>query len=319
MHRRASGFGTRQVFLYLAPFAALTVLGIFFGRSLIGSSDTVSSAAFSGASLTTPTTAAAEPEETYPPTAPAVVDASLQSLGVKKGKITLPGPAGTVKGGFVMFVVDGPERVVRSDTSAPYSIKLDTTKLRNGTYTVTVLWTHKNKSSVASTSTFKVLNPKKKPVVKPSTSAGSASGSSNASGGSGSKPPATSGSYPNQVLQITNAERKKAGCKALSSNSELTSAAQAHSSDMARNHFFDHDSRNGDGPFDRVKAAGYSFSAAAENIAMGQQTPSAVMKAWMNSPGHKANIVNCTYTQLGVGYAVEDGTPYWTQDFGKPL
>jgi uncharacterized protein YkwD len=122
------------------------------------------------------------------------------------------------------------------------------------------------------------------------------------------------------VLSLTNSERAKAGCKALSMNSKLTKAAQSHSADMAANNYFSHDSQDGRSPFDRMKDVGYSFSAAAENIAMGQRTPADVMTAWMNSPGHKANILNCTYTQIGVGYALsKSGSPYWTQDFGKPL
>lgn len=88
---------------------------------------------------------------------------------------------------------------------------------------------------------------------------------------------------------------------------------------MAKNNYFDHNSQDGRSPFDRMSDAGYKFSAAAENIAMGQQTPAAVMDAWMNSPGHKANILNCDYTEMGLGYAVGNGSPYWTQDFGKPL
>jgi uncharacterized protein YkwD len=304
MHRRATGFGTRQALLYLAPFVALTVLGLVFARSLIGPSDTVANSGFSDEPVTAVTTPAASPVAT-----PAlVVDASLQSLGVKKGKITLPGPAGSVEGGFVMFVIDGPKRVVRSDNSAPFSIKLDTSTLPNGTYTVTVLWTHKNKSSVASTSTLRIANPaKKKPSSEPSETDTS------------TKPSTSGGSYAQQVLGLTNKERAKVGCKALSASSKLTKAAQGHSADMAAHDYFSHDSRNGDDPFRRIRDAGYSFAAAAENIAMGQQTPSDVMKAWMNSAGHKANILNCTYTQLGVGYALGGGSPYWTQNFGKPL
>ncbi len=121
------------------------------------------------------------------------------------------------------------------------------------------------------------------------------------------------------MLAITNQERADAGCKALKLDSKLTKAAQSHSEDMAKNNYFDHNSQDGRSPFDRMSDAGYKFSAAAENIAMGQQTPAAVMDAWMNSPGHKANILNCDYTEMGLGYAVGNGSPYWTQDFGKPL
>ena len=91
---------------------------------------------------------------------------------------------------------------------------------------------------------------------------------------------------------------------------------------MAANDYFSHDSQDGRSPFDRIKAAGYSFGAAAENIAAGGTTAAGAMDQWMNSPGHKANILNCTYVDLGVGFAKgvnADYAGYWTQDFGKQL
>lgn len=139
-------------------------------------------------------------------------------------------------------------------------------------------------------------------------------------------PPAQSGgasssSEEAQVLALTNAERAKNGCGPLAANSTLAAVARAHSKDMATNRFFDHNSQDGRTPFDRMKAAGYSYSMAAENIAAGQQNPSAVVTAWMNSAGHRANILNCKLTQLGVGVYRLSGSPYgvyWTQDFGTP-
>ena len=125
--------------------------------------------------------------------------------------------------------------------------------------------------------------------------------------------------FASQVVKLTNAERTKAGCKSLKSNADLKSAAQKHSADMAKQDYFSHTGKDGRSPFDRMADAGYSFTAAAENIAAGQRTPADVVKGWMNSEGHKANILNCTYTEIGVGYAKGGsyGT-YWTQDFGKP-
>jgi uncharacterized protein YkwD len=125
--------------------------------------------------------------------------------------------------------------------------------------------------------------------------------------------------FAGQVIKLTNKERAKAGCKALKSNSLLKSAAQKHSVDMAKKDYFSHTGKDGRSPFDRMTDAGYSFSAAAENIAAGQRTPADVVEGWMNSAGHKKNILNCTYTEIGVGYAKGGsyGT-YWTQDFGKP-
>ncbi len=126
-------------------------------------------------------------------------------------------------------------------------------------------------------------------------------------------------SFSGQVIKLTNKERAKSGCKALKSNSLLKSAAQKHSADMAKKDYFSHTGKDGRSPFDRMTDAGYSFSAAAENIAAGQRTPADVVEGWMNSAGHRKNILNCTYTEIGVGYAKGGsyGT-YWTQNFGKP-
>jgi uncharacterized protein YkwD len=133
--------------------------------------------------------------------------------------------------------------------------------------------------------------------------------------------PAPSGGVTAQVVALTNAERAKAGCRPLTVNATLTAVAQAHSQDMATNDYFDHNSQDGRTPFDRMTAAGYRYSTAAENIAAGQRTPRDVMTAWMNSPGHRANILNCALTEIGVGYATRSSSQYgvyWTQDFGTP-
>ncbi|MFB6831215.1 CAP domain-containing protein [Streptomyces hydrogenans] len=122
-------------------------------------------------------------------------------------------------------------------------------------------------------------------------------------------------SAADQVLALVNTERAKAGCGALTANATLARAAQGHSDDMAARDFFDHTNPDGDGPGERVTAAGYPWSTYGENIAMGQTTPEQVMEAWMNSPGHRANILNCDFKELGVGVHT-DGGPYWTQVFG---
>lgn len=131
------------------------------------------------------------------------------------------------------------------------------------------------------------------------------------------KPVSTSSSMASQVLALVNDERAKAGCGALTTSSALQRAAQGHSADMAANDYFSHDSQDGRSFSDRIRAAGYSGGAIAENIAAGQQSASAVMQSWMNSSGHRANILNCSYRHLGVGYAKGGSmSPYWTQDFG---
>ncbi|WP_345491616.1 sigma-70 family RNA polymerase sigma factor [Streptomyces roseoviridis] len=140
-------------------------------------------------------------------------------------------------------------------------------------------------------------------VTRPrSTSAGAAGGS----GGS---------SDSRQVIDLVNTERARAGCGPLTENGLLTRAAQGHSDDMAARDFFDHTDPDGDGPGERVTATGYRWSTYGENIAKGQRTPAQVMDSWMNSPGHRANILNCDFREIGIGIHSAGG-PYWTQVFG---
>jgi uncharacterized protein YkwD len=115
------------------------------------------------------------------------------------------------------------------------------------------------------------------------------------------------------VLALVNAERAAAGCGALSGDAALASVARAHSADMRDRGFFDHVNLDGLDPFDRAAQAG--LSARAENIAYGQPDAAAVMDAWMNSPGHRANILDCSLTRLGIGMADGSGGPWWTQLF----
>ncbi|WP_312018586.1 sigma-70 family RNA polymerase sigma factor [Streptomyces sp. I05A-00742] len=124
------------------------------------------------------------------------------------------------------------------------------------------------------------------------------------------------GSLQQQVTALVNAERAKAGCSPVRANSQLTQAAQGHSDDMAARNFFDHTNPDGKGPGDRVTAAGYRWSTYGENIAYGQQTPASVMDTWMNSSGHRANILNCSFKEIGVGINNAPGGPRWTQVFG---
>ncbi|MER7537667.1 sigma-70 family RNA polymerase sigma factor [Streptomyces sp. NPDC097704] len=125
-----------------------------------------------------------------------------------------------------------------------------------------------------------------------------------------------SGSTAQQVISLVNSERAKAGCGPLTENSLLTKAAQGHSDDMAARNFFDHTNPDGDGPGERITAAGYAWSSYGENIAKGQTTAAQVMESWMNSPGHRANILNCGFKEIGIGIHTSGG-PYWTQAFGS--
>ncbi|SCL33924.1 Uncharacterized conserved protein YkwD, contains CAP (CSP/antigen 5/PR1) domain [Micromonospora pallida] len=129
--------------------------------------------------------------------------------------------------------------------------------------------------------------------------------------------PATGGSEQAQVVALVNAERAKAGCGAVRVNAKLTSAAQQHSADQAAHRKMSHTGSDGSDAGDRLDRVGYDWRGYGENVAWNQQTPAAVMAAWMNSSGHRANILNCAFTEIGVGVARSNG-PYWTQVFGTP-
>ncbi|WDZ87420.1 CAP domain-containing protein [Micromonospora cathayae] len=130
-------------------------------------------------------------------------------------------------------------------------------------------------------------------------------------------PLATGGTEQAQVVALVNAERAKAGCGALSVDAKLTTAAQRHSEDQAAHKKMSHTGSDGSDAGDRLDRVGYDWRGYGENVAWNQQTPAAVMAAWMNSAGHRANILNCAFTEIGVGVARSNG-PYWTQVFGTP-
>lgn len=116
------------------------------------------------------------------------------------------------------------------------------------------------------------------------------------------------------LVALVNSERAEAGCAALTVNEKLTEVAQDHSQDMADQRNLSHTGSDGSSLTDRYARVGYSWSAAGENIASGYTTPESVMSGWMASSGHRANILNCAFKEIGVGFA-ESGS-YWTQDFG---
>lgn len=120
-------------------------------------------------------------------------------------------------------------------------------------------------------------------------------------------------SYEQQVIDLVNEQRAKNGLRKLTANWELSRVARYKSQDMHDNKYFSHTSPTYGSPFDMMKSFGISYRSAGENIAQGYRTPEAVVKGWMNSSGHRANILNSSYTQIGVGY-VSDGN-YWTQMF----
>ncbi|MDG9719354.1 CAP domain-containing protein [Streptomyces sp. DH24] len=118
-----------------------------------------------------------------------------------------------------------------------------------------------------------------------------------------------------QVLKLVNDERAQAGCSPVAANSALSELAADFSEDMAERNFFDHTDPSGATPWDRAEKAGIT-NLGGENIARGQADAAAVMAAWMDSPGHRANILNCDFKTLGVGVHFGQGGPWWTQNFG---
>ena len=119
--------------------------------------------------------------------------------------------------------------------------------------------------------------------------------------------------YENEVIRLVNEIRVKNGLNTLKADWELSRVARYKSQDMKDNNYFSHTSPIYGSPFTMMKNFGISYRSAAENIAKGQTTPQAVVNAWMNSSGHRANILNASYTKIGVGYVASGH--YWTQMF----
>ncbi len=127
--------------------------------------------------------------------------------------------------------------------------------------------------------------------------------------------------FETQLLRLTNQERQKSGLAPLKLSAQLSRSAQSHALDMAKNNYFSHTGRNGSKIGDRAKASGYKYSRVGENIAAGRSTAEGTMKQWMNSSGHRANILNPKFTEIGFGYANGSNSSYqhyWVQVFGTP-
>ena len=122
--------------------------------------------------------------------------------------------------------------------------------------------------------------------------------------------------YEQKVVELVNVERQKAGLPALKMDSAISNVARTKSKDMAVNNYFAHQSPTYGSAGDMLRQFGISWSAWGENIASGQRTPEIVVNAWMNSSGHRANILSANFSKIGVGYVTNsNGTPYWTQIF----
>nr|WP_128382341.1 CAP domain-containing protein [Streptomyces cavernae] len=163
----------------------------------------------------------------------------------------------------------------------------------------------------------KTTAPKPRPTASssvPKATASAAAPSTPSAPPSTPKATATASGAVARIVQLVNAERGKVGCSAVTLNATLTKAAQAHSVDMAAHNNMSHTGSDGSTPGDRITRAGYAWSTYGENVAYGYSTPEQVMAGWMASPGHRANILNCAFKEIGVGLA-QPGD-YWTQDFG---
>lgn len=127
-------------------------------------------------------------------------------------------------------------------------------------------------------------------------------------------------SMETEVFALVNLERQIQKLHPLQMDSRLHEAALGHSQDMAEQNYFDHTSLDLRTPGTRISQAGYAWSTYGENIAAGYSTPAAVVEGWMNSSGHRANILSSGFCDIGVGYAYSAGSAYgayWTQDFGR--
>ncbi len=136
----------------------------------------------------------------------------------------------------------------------------------------------------------------------------------------------TNQNFINRVLELTNTERSKLGLSPLTLNTQLLNAAENHSQNMALQDFFSHTGKDGSSFTSRITTTGYKFSAAAENIAAGSSTPEQVVSSWMNSSGHRTNILNPNLKEIGIGYyflandtGTENWNHYWTQVFATSL
>lgn len=129
-----------------------------------------------------------------------------------------------------------------------------------------------------------------------------------------------SDTFDQQILNLVNQERAKVGADPLRINAQLDQAADLHTQDQANMDKMSHTGSDGSSMGTRIQDAGYQYSTAGENVAAGYLDAEAVVAGWMGSEGHRANILNASFEELGVGYGTsDDGTSYWTQNFGTEL
>ncbi|MEV7775973.1 CAP domain-containing protein [Kitasatospora sp. NPDC086791] len=128
----------------------------------------------------------------------------------------------------------------------------------------------------------------------------------------------TAARFAQQIVDAVNAERAKAGCKPLTVNAKLQAVAQEHSDDMAARNYYEHDTPEGIDPGTRITNAGYGWQNWGENIYESPKDPATAMDGWMKSPAHRDNILDCVFTETGVGVNLSANGPWWTEDFARP-
>ncbi|MER7110055.1 CAP domain-containing protein [Streptomyces sp. NPDC000229] len=132
----------------------------------------------------------------------------------------------------------------------------------------------------------------------------------------GAQAPGIATGYAERVVALVNAERARAGCSPLRRNGRLRSSAQGHADDMAARDYYAHNSPEGRDAGDRMEAAGYNWRTWGENIHRGPKDPARAVRDWMGSAGHRKNIVNCEFKDIGVGVNLRSNGPWWVQNFG---
>ncbi|TDO36437.1 uncharacterized protein YkwD [Kribbella sp. VKM Ac-2527] len=248
---------------------------------------------------------------------PAAIDDTFEAAG-KTGQPRVTVTATLPNGVTTSITTTGTPAlgVIESTTSTPPTSVPVTTPVPRTTGTVTV--TPSGPRTVAGST--------KKPRPKPSgTPTATRTVTSKPTPSDPPQPPSGGGGTNEQereVLELSNAARQHEGCGPLRLDDSLVEAAGRHASDMVRRHYLDHTNPDGQGPGDRMAAAGFQGSGWGENIAAGYDTAEEVFAAWMKSDGHRANIMNCKFDRIGIGFdpgqvKSQWGPGSWVQDFGR--
>ncbi|WP_329403186.1 CAP domain-containing protein [Streptomyces melanogenes] len=228
---------------------------------------------------------------------------------------------------------DDPAEAVRTQAAPPAGHPLDTGA------TPAAATPSASPSPIRTDAPAKTASPKPRPTrsapasgsTHTGTGAGTGTGTTTAKGHTGggqasrkttpprtdTAPTGTAAAYVQQVVDLANAERAKAGCSPFKADRRLNASAQAHADDMAARDYYEHNSPEGRNAGDRMSAAGYDWHKWGENIHRGPKTPADAMRDWMNSPGHRANLLDCGFKDIGVGVNLSGNGPWWVQNFGS--